>query len=287
MRVLVTGAGGQVGRELVAAFEASGHGVIGADRRRIDVTDRSAVLQAVATIRPDAVVHAAAWTEVDACEADPDRAFRANALAVRHVAEAARRAGATVCHISTDYVFDGTKPSPYLEWDRPNPRSVYGASKLGGEHELDPGATLVRTSWVCGRYGGNVVKTVLRLASEGRQMAFVDDQMGCPTFAGDLAPKIVELVTGHRPGTFHLTNQGALSWFEFARAILDSAGLDPDQVRPVATVDLDPPRPAPRPANSVLDNAALRMSGLAPLPHYRESLDRLVRELSEPGSAEW
>jgi dTDP-4-dehydrorhamnose reductase len=235
----------------------------------------------VAGLRPDAVVHAAAWTAVDACEGDPDLAFRINALAVRHVAEASSRFDAHLCHVSTDYVFDGAKATPYVEWDAPNPQSVYGRSKLGGERELHPGSTLVRTSWVCGRHGSNMVKTILRLAAERDELAFVDDQRGCPTFAADLAAKMLELVVDRRPGLFHVTNQGAVSWFEFAREVLEAAGFEPSRVRPVSTAELTPPRPAPRPANSVLDNAALRLSGLAPLPHHRESLDRLVRRLRE------
>ncbi|MGI8758352.1 MAG: dTDP-4-dehydrorhamnose reductase [Acidimicrobiales bacterium] len=279
MRVLVTGAGGQLGREVAAAFAGAGHDPVAADHGQLDVGDRDAVLQALRTVAPHAVVHAAAWTAVDACEADPDRAWRVNALAVRHVAEGARGAGAHLCHVSTDYVFDGAKVGPYVEWDRPNPRSVYGRSKLAGEQELDAGSTLVRTSWVCGRHGANMVKTVLRLAGEHDELSFVDDQRGCPTFAADLAAKIVELVVGRRPGVFHVTNQGPTTWFDFARAVLESAGLDPARVRPITTAEVTPPRPAPRPANSVLDNAALRLSGMALLPHHRESLDRLVHQL--------
>lgn len=279
MRVLVTGADGQVGRELMAVF--ADHDVVGTDQRALDVGDRDAVLQAVIEVQPDAVVHAAAWTAVDDCEADPDRAFRVNALAVRHVAEAARFVGAHVCHLSTDYVFDGTKASPYVEWDQPNPQSAYGRSKLGGEQELGPEATVVRTSWVCGQYGANMVKTVLRLAGEHDELAFVDDQRGCPTFAPDLAVKIRELVVGRMPGLFHVTNQGSVSWFGFAQAVLQSAGLDPARVRPVSSAHITPARPAPRPANSVLDNAALRLGGLALLPPWQASLDRLVTQLRE------
>jgi dTDP-4-dehydrorhamnose reductase len=226
-------------------------------------------------------VHAAAWTEVDACEADPDRALAVNGLGTRHVAEAARRVGAHLCYLSTDYVFDGTKPGPYTEWDDPTPRSVYGRSKLAGERELgrDPASTVVRLSWVCGRHGANMVKTILRLAGERDRLAFVDDQHGHPTFAADAAGAIRRLVAERRPGLFHVTNQGVVTWYEFARAVLESAGLDPERVRPISTAELDPPRPAPRPANSVLDNLALRLSGLPLLPHYRASLDRLVAEL--------
>jgi dTDP-4-dehydrorhamnose reductase len=277
MNVLVTGAGGQLGHDVVSAFR--GHEVAGLTRTDLDVVDRDAVMQAVTTLRPHAIVNCAAWTAVDACESDPDRAFASNALAVRHVAEAARRVGAHVCHISTDYVFDGSKAEPYNEWDEPSPRSVYGASKLAGERELDPDATIVRTSWVCGEHGANMVKTILRVAGEREQLAFVDDQRGHPTFTADLADVVRKLVVDRRPGLFHVTNQGAVSWFDFAQAVMTAAGRDPARVKPIATADLDPPRAAPRPANSVLDNAALRLSGLPLLADFREPLARLVSKL--------
>jgi len=278
VRVLITGAGGQVGRELVAAFD--GHDVAAFDHHQLDVADRDAVLGAITSLAPDAVVNSAAWTAVDANEGDPDRAWSVNALAVRHVADGARRVGASVCHLSTDYVFDGTKDGPYVEWDRPNPMSVYGRSKLGGELELGPGDTIVRTSWVCGFHGGNMVKTILRLAGEHESLSFVDDQRGHPTFADDLAAVVRRLVVERRPGVFHVTNQGAVSWYEFAREVLRAAGLDPERVRPIATADLDPPRPAPRPANSVLDNAALRLGGVPLADDFRVPLARLVARLT-------
>jgi dTDP-4-dehydrorhamnose reductase len=195
--------------------------------------------------------------------------------------DAASYVGAHVVHVSTDYVFDGTKLDPYVEWDRPNPRSAYGRSKWGGEQEVAayPGHAIVRTAWVCGEHGGNMVKTVLKLA-ERPELAFVDDQRGSPTFTADLAVAIRRLAVERRPGLFHVTNQGEVSWYEFVQAVLESAGHDPRKVRPIKTEELDPPRPAPRPANSVLDNAALRLSGLPLLPHYRESLDRLVKRLT-------
>jgi dTDP-4-dehydrorhamnose reductase len=277
MRIFLTGADGQLGHELVAAF--GDHEVVATDVAEVDITDRAALIKAVGAARPDVVVHPAAWTAVDACEGDPDRAFAVNAVGTRNVAEAAARRDVPVVYVSTDYVFDGTKPTPYDEGDEPNPQSVYGRSKLAGERELHPGSTIVRTSWVCGFHGPNMVKTILRLAAEHPTLSFVDDQRGHPTFAPDLAAVIRTLVVEQRPGLFHVTNQGAVSWYEFARAVLESAGLDPDRVHPVSTADLQPPRPAPRPANSVLDNAELRRSGLALAPHYRESLDRLVARL--------
>jgi dTDP-4-dehydrorhamnose reductase len=280
MRVLITGAGGQVGRELVEVFSASDHHEVHAfERSGLDIGDRDAVLAALTSLRPDVIVNPAAWTAVDACEADPDRAFRDNALAVRHLADGARRIDARIVHLSTDYVFDGTKAAPYVEWDATGPTSIYGRSKLAGEQELGPDDTVIRTSWVCGFHGGNMVKTILRLAGEHDTLSFVDDQRGHPTFADDLARMVHRLVVDRRPGIFHVTNQGAVSWFEFAQEVLRSAGLDPARVNPVATIDLQPARPAPRPANSVLENAALRLSGVELLDDFRVPLERLVSRL--------
>jgi dTDP-4-dehydrorhamnose reductase len=280
VRVLITGAGGQLGHDLVAVCTEAGDEVVACSSSALNLGDRDSALSVITSVAPDVVVNAGAWTAVDACESDPDKAWRINALGPRHVVDAASRVGAHVVHVSTDYVFDGTKLDPYVEWDRTNPQSAYGRSKLGGELEVQayPGSCVVRTAWVCGEHGNNMVKTVLKLA-ERPQLAFVDDQRGSPTFTADLALAIRRLAAERRPGTFHVTNQGAVSWYEFVRDILAAAGHDPGKVRPIKTEDLDPPRPAPRPANSVLDNAALRLSDLPLLPHYRESLDRLVDRL--------
>lgn len=280
MRVLVTGAGGQLGREVVELCAAAGDEVVACDSAMLDVTDRDRVLQVLAAAAPEAVVHAGAWTNVDGCETDPDRAYAVNAMGTRHVAEAARAVGARLCYVSTDYVFDGLGTRPYHEWDAVNPLSVYGRSKLGGESALDPEDTVVRTSWVCGRYGRNFVKTILARAAEGRPLTVVDDQHGCPTFADDLAGMIRRLVVARLPGTFHVTNQGATTWFRFARDAVEAAGLDVSLVTPITTAEMQPPRPAPRPAYSVLDNAALRLSGLPLLADHHEPLERLAKELS-------
>ncbi|MEO5843162.1 MAG: dTDP-4-dehydrorhamnose reductase [Acidimicrobiales bacterium] len=279
MRVLVTGAGGQLGHDCVARFATAGHDVVGCDRSQLDAGDRDAVLSIVTTLRPAAVVHCAAWTAVDACESDPDRAFRDNALAPRWMREATQLVGAHLCHISTDYVFSGDKPVPYVEWDKPDPQSVYGRSKLAGEGEAGPDATVVRTSWVCGLHGKNMVKTILRLAGQHDRLRFVADQRGHPTFTDDLADAVYRLVIDRRAGVHHVTNQGAVSWFEFAQEVLRAAGLDPSRVEPITTAELDPPRPAPRPANSVLDNAVLRLAGLPLLADFREPLHRMVTQL--------
>lgn len=276
MRVLVTGAAGQLGIDLVAHCGSEGDDVMSLDRTRLDVSDRSAVLGLVTTLRPDVIVNAAAWTAVDACEGDRDRAFRVNALGPRWLRDATKSTGAHLVQISTDYVFDGTLDRPYREWDEPNPQSVYGASKLAGEREAGADATIVRTSWVCGANGNNMVKTILRLVADRNSLSFVDDQRGCPTFTADLAPMVRRLAVERRSGVYHVTNQGDVSWYEFVREIVAEAGHDPAMVHPIATADLDPPRPAPRPANSVLDNGALRLAGLPLLRHHREPLRELV-----------
>jgi dTDP-4-dehydrorhamnose reductase len=284
VRVLVTGAGGQLGTDLVRFFEGQPHhDLIAAPRSALDVGDRDQTMSQITAVAPQLIIHAGAWTAVDACESDPDRAFRVNALGCRHVAEAARTVGAHLVAVSTDYVFDGTSPSPYNEWDPTNPLSVYGRSKLGGELEiraLAPSATIVRTSWVCGANGSNMVKTILRVASASADpMRFVDDQHGCPTFTEDLASMLARLGLARLTGTFHVTNQGPTTWFGFAQDVLRAAGLEPTRVEPITTEQLDPPRPARRPANSVLDNAALRLAGLPLLPDYREPLERTVKAL--------
>ncbi|HUC15836.1 MAG TPA: dTDP-4-dehydrorhamnose reductase [Acidimicrobiales bacterium] len=283
MRVLVTGAAGQVGREVVELLGASAHHeCLALGSSELDISSRERVLQVAGEWVPEVMINAAAFTAVDACESQPDKAFAANAVGPRNLAEGARLVGAHLVHISTDYVFDGTSPSPYLEWSPTNPLSTYGRSKLGGEREvlsLLPGAAVVRASWVCGRYGSNMVKTVLRLAAAPGPLRFVDDQRGCPTFADELAGMLVQLAISRMPGIFHVTNQGPTSWYGFARDVLAAAGQGPERVEPIKTADLDPPRPAPRPANSVLDNAALRLLGVPLLPDYHEPLERTVKYL--------
>lgn len=279
--VLVTGAGGQVGREATVLFERAGWHVIAHAHGSLDITDRPSVLDAVASAKPEWVVNLAAWNAVDLAETEEDAAFAVNAMAVRHLAEGADRAGARLCHVSTDYVFDGTKDGAYVESDPTNPRSAYGRSKAAGEREVPDDGMVVRTSWVCGQHGGNVVKTVLKLVEDpDRTLAFVTDQIGCPTMAADLAGYLVQLVDGGHRGTFHVTNSGPVSWYEFVQEILAAGGHSRDRVRPILTAEMDPPRPAPRPANSVLDHRALRQSGLAEPRHFTEALAELAAQLA-------
>ncbi|MHB8670203.1 MAG: dTDP-4-dehydrorhamnose reductase, partial [Acidimicrobiales bacterium] len=290
MRVLITGGAGSLGRDLAAVCSAAGDEVVATDSATFDVTDRDRARSVLGQIRPDVVINAAAYTDVDGCELNPDGAWRVNALGARHVAEASALVGARVCQVSTDYVFDGESSRPYLEWDRTNPLSVYGASKAGAEAEirglLGPEATIVRTSWLAGRHGRNFVRTMLELGRRRAEdvLPVVDDQHGCPTFTEDLAVAIRSLLAARRPGTFHVTNQGATTWYALARDAYALAGLDPARLRPITTAELTPPRAAPRPRFSVLDNAALRLSGSPLLADHHVPLERLGAEVIASGA---
>ena len=278
MKILITGANGQLGHELVRAAIASGHKVTATSHETLDITKKSDVDAAIKAAQPDVVIHAAAWTAVDACESDPNKALLVNGTATKYIADAAHAVGAHVVYISTDYVFDGSKTSAYDEGDATNPQSVYGSSKLAGERALGATDAIVRISWVCGFYGGNMVKTILRLA-EQPQLKFVDDQIGNPTFADDAAEMIVRIATEKRSGTWHVTNQGEVSWYEFAREVLIAGGFDADKVIPIKTHELQPPRPATRPFNSVLNNGSLKRAGIELLPDFRVPLARLVSQI--------
>ncbi len=284
MRLLLTGAGGQLGSELVRLVaehnEERRRGqidLLACSHATLDVCRRDQVMAATFSFEPDVIVHAAAFTAVDACEEEPGRAFAVNALSTRYLAEAARLASAHLVYVSTDYVFDGNLGRPYLEWDEPAPLSVYGRSKLAGEKEAGQSATVVRTAWLMSKTGANMAKTILRLGRESTgELRFVDDQRGSPTVAADLAAKVLELAIARRPGLFHVTNRGEATWFDVAREVMAAAGLGPERVVPISTDELVPRRPAARPANSVLENAVLRLEGDPLLPEWRESLGRLV-----------
>ena len=279
MRVLVTGAGGQLGLDVVDAF--ADHDVVPLTHAELDIGVEPNVVAVVRDHGPELIVNCAAWTDVDGCESDPDRAHRDNALGPWWLARAADLVGAAMVHLSTDYVFDGAADQPYREIDAPRPAGEYGRSKAAGEmlvRQTLRAHYIVRTSWVCGARGSNFVRTMLRVGRERGEARVVDDQTGSPTFTRDLAAAIRELAVSGRYGTYHRTNAGTCTWYELAAATFELAGLDVD-LSPMGSDELD--RPAPRPAYSVLDNRHAVTSGLAELPHWREGLVALLDELRE------
>jgi dTDP-4-dehydrorhamnose reductase len=279
-RLLITGAAGQLGTAAHRAFAAAGWTVTATDIEQLDIRDRSAVLDAVAGVRPHVVLNAAAITNADVCEAEQALALATNVTGVGHLAEACRHHGALLCQLSSDYVFDGSKRQPYHEADEPDPLSLYGRTKLDGERLVGTEGLVVRTAWLSSASGRNILRTVLAQAADpDRRLAFVDDQRGSPTFAEDLAEALVHLLAERWTGVFHVTNQGEATWFDLARRVLVEAGHDPDRVHPITTDDLDPPRLARRPAYSVLDNGALRLSGRPLLRHWTDALASVVAEV--------
>ncbi len=285
MRILLTGAGGQLGTDVsIAADDRTDIDLVAFDRAALDIVDADAVKAAVSASKPDVVLHAAAFTAVDLCETEHDLAHAVNVDGTRNVAEAAARTGARMLFISTDYVFDGTKAGPYVESDPMGPASVYGTTKMLAEtlvaETLGDDGLCVRTSWVCGRHGSNMVKTILRVAESHDTLTFVDDQIGKPTFTHDLAPALLDLAAHDVSGTMHVTNEGHVSWYEFCGDVLEAAGLDRTRVRPCATHELQPPRPAPRPANSVLANTRFESLDMPFLRDFREPLKETVRDLT-------
>lgn len=279
--VLVTGAGGQLGQELVRLPRQPKVQVVGLDRHRLDVTDPAACNRAVAAVRPDAVIHTAAYTQVDRAESEPEAARRINEDGARNIAEAAESAGARLVYVSTDYVFDGNGKRPYREDDPTEPRTVYGRTKRAGELAALAACTrayVVRTSWVYGAYGANFVRTMLQLAEAGKPLQVVDDQVGSPTWTHDLAQLLMRLVRSERYGIYHAAGGGSCSWYHFARSIFEICGLHAD-VTPCSTERF--PRPAPRPAYSALDCTKLKRAGFTPLRHWREALEECLRKHGE------
>lgn len=281
MKVLVTGATGQLGSDVIAQLAQRSNLIepIAIGSKDCDITKKNEVFDVILSFNPQIIIHCAAFTQVDNCETQQDKAYAVNALGTSHLIQAADQTGAYVVYISTDYVFDGSLTRPYNEFDATNPLSVYGRSKLAGEHFMRPQDLIIRISWVCGKVGSNMVKTVLKLSEKNEPVKFVNDQIGSPTFTFDAAKTIVNLALDKTAGTVHLTNSGTTSWWGFAREIYSVIGKDPNLIIPITTEELVPPRPAPRPKNSVLDNMVLRIYSIEPLPPWQESLACLVKEL--------
>lgn len=278
MKILVTGANGQLGRDIVKIIDLT-HKVFGYGRKELDVRDIEQCREIFNQIKPNVIIHAAAYTAVDKAETDEDNAFAVNAFGSRNVAIAANEIGAKLCYISTDYVFDGTSDQPYKEYDHTNPQSIYGKSKHAGEllvQSLSKRYFIVRTSWVYGQHGNNFVKTMLKLGKEKAILKVVEDQIGSPTYTVDLCHFILELIGSEKYGIYHASNSGSCSWFEFAKAIFADSGYT-TQVEPCTTDEF--PRPAPRPRHSVMDHQSIRANNFTDLRPWREALAEFIESI--------
>lgn len=283
MKILVTGAAGQLGRDVVALFEQQSMEVLPCDRDSLDITDSEACLRRIQEFTPDVIIHCAAYTAVDQAETDIDQAYQVNAVGTRNLVVAAEKISAKFCYISTDYVFDGQSTTGYHEYDNTNPQGVYGKSKRAGEvlvQSLSSAYFIVRTSWVYGLHGNNFVKTMLKLGKDKPVLQVVNDQKGSPTYTVDLAAFLLDLVQTEKYGIYHASNSGECTWYEFAQAIFEEAnslgGAYSVQVNPCTTEDF--PRPAQRPANSVMEHLSIRTNGFQDIRHWREGLKGFLQE---------
>lgn len=279
MKVLVTGAKGQLGQDVVSLLKEQTWEVFGFGREELNITDEKQVSEKVLLIQPDIIIHTAAYTQVDQAESDEESAFKVNAEGTKYLAQAAEAVGAKFCYVSTDYVFDGTKDTPYKADDQTNPQTVYGKSKLVGEQytqEYCSKSYIVRTSWVFGLYGNNFVKTMLRLAEENKELGIVHDQVGSPTYTTDLARFIISLVQTDKYGVYHGSNSGVCSWYEFAKEIFKQSNIE-IVVNPLKTEDF--PRPAARPKYSVLDKGMIEENGFESLQNWKEALKDFLKKL--------
>lgn len=279
MRVLVTGASGQLGYDVCRELERRGVPFAGTSSRTLDITDSGAVLTALETYRPDAVIHCAAYTAVDRAEEEPERAFAVNETGTRNVAAACAGVGAKMIYISTDYVFAGAGEAFYETYDAAGPLNVYGRSKLAGEQavrELLDRYFIVRISWVFGRNGNNFIKTMLRLAESRSEVRVVCDQIGSPTYTADLAPLLCDMTGTEKYGVYHATNEGVCSWAELAQEVFHRSGKVV-HVEPILTAEY--PTKAVRPLNSRLSKRALDEAGFSRLPCWQDALDRFLKEL--------
>ncbi len=284
MKILIAGSHGMLGTDLMRALQP-GNSVRGIDLPRMDITQFDQCLAVVEEFQPDVIVNAAAFTRVDECETNPAKAFLVNGDAAGNLARSAESAGSLLVHYSTDYIFDGTKQDAYREDDPPNPQSVYGKSKLLGEEQVRKycqKSLILRTSWLFGQNGPNFIRTIVAAAQQGTPLRVVNDQTGSPTSSADLALHTRILIEANRRGVYHITNSGSCTWFMLAERAVEWAGIRDISVTPVSTSEF--PRPAPRPANSVLANARLEREGFPLMRSWQEAAREYVEEnLKESG----
>ena len=281
-RWLVTGAGGMLGTDLVAALTSGGEPVTGFDRANLDVTDAAAVTDAITRCQPDVVVNCAAWTAVDDAEASEEQALAVNSGGAANLAASCAALRARLVQVSTDYVFAGDAGRPYTEDDVPAPRTAYGRTKLAGEQavlgRLPEAGYVVRTAWLYGAHGPSFVAAMIKLEDQRPTVDVVDDQHGQPTWTADVAGQIIALVdSAATPGIYHATSSGQTTWFGLAREVFRLIGADPARVRPISSSAM--PRPAPRPAYSVLGHSGWAGPGVPPIGEWRTALRRALPEL--------
>lgn len=284
MKILVTGAKGQLGRDLTEELTGRGHAVIEADIDNMDITDAEAVMRFMKEAAPEAVIHCAAYTNTDKAEDEPEICRAVNATGTRNIAVAAKVLGIKMLYISTDYIFDGCGTTPFAVNDKAAPLSVYGKTKYEGEcavRELLDAYFIVRISWVFGYHGKNFVRTMLRLAKDRDTLSVVNDQIGSPTYTKDLSVLLADMIVTEKYGTYHATNEGFCSWFDFAKEIFARAGVDKIKVNPVSSDEF--PAKIKRPSNSRMDKSALAQNGFQPLPTWQDALSRFLDELAAHG----
>ena len=282
MNILITGCNGQLGNEIqLLQAQYAQHTWLNTDVNELDITDKAAIERFVEANEIDGIVNCAAYTAVDKAESDPQLARKLNADAPAFLSEAVAKRGGWMVQVSTDYVFNGTKHTPYMETDEPCPNSVYGQTKLEGEQavsKLCPNAMIIRTAWLYSEFGNNFVKTMIRLGRERKQLGVIFDQVGTPTYAHDLATAIMTAIDkGIKPGVYHFSNEGVTSWYDFTKSIHRLAGINTCQVSPLHTAEY--PTPACRPAYSVLDKTKIKDVYGIEIPHWEESLAKCIAKL--------
>ena len=282
MNILITGCNGQLGNEIqLLQAQYAQHKWLNTDVNELDITDKAAIERFVEANEIDGIVNCAAYTAVDKAESDPQLARKLNAEAPAFLAEVVGKRGGWMVQVSTDYVFNGTKHTPYVETDEPCPNSVYGQTKLEGEQavsKLCPNTMIIRTAWLYSEFGNNFVKTMIRLGREREQLGVIFDQVGTPTYAHDLATAIMTAIDkGIKPGVYHFSNEGVTSWYDFTKSIHRLSGINTCQVSPLHTAEY--PTPASRPAYSVLDKTKIKAAYGIEIPHWEESLAKCIAKL--------
>ena len=282
MNILITGCNGQLGNEMQQLqAQHTQHTFYNTDVNELDITDSEAVERFVSENQIDGIVNCAAYTAVDKAEEQPELCAKLNTEAPAYLAAAVEKRGGWMIQISTDYVFNGTNHTPYTETDTPCPDSVYGATKLAGELEVQKGCSrtmVIRTAWLYSTFGANFVKTMLRLGSERQQLGVIFDQIGTPTYARDLAEVIFTAIEkGVKPGVYHFSNEGVTSWYDFTKAIHRLAGITTCRVRPLHTAEY--PTPAARPHYSVLDKTKIKQTYGIDIPYWEESLGDCIKHI--------